>query len=237
MGFLDWLTGRKRAPDAQPEALSAQGLRRATGEGKVTTPDHSTQTEGVAQAGPPAKGRFSRRAIIGCALAIPVGIALLLCAGAVLFGRPRYGSGGGESGAAWRCRSYALAQSTYKRTDWDGDWVLVYATPYTKLYSQKDKAGKPIQLISPALAGAQGATGAHLFGYLYQDMETIGGAKIDWADEFALCATPARYGEHRSRSTFIVSSSGTVWYKDLGKSEFVKDYPANPAAEGWRKME
>jgi hypothetical protein len=46
---------------------------------------------------------------------------------------------------------------------------------------------------------------------------------------------PLKYGG-RSKRTFIVSTDGVVWHKDLGRSEFVTDFPADPAAEGWHKL-
>ncbi len=67
-------------------------------------------------------------------------------------------------------------------------------------------------------------------------MKTIGGKKINWVDDYALCATPAKYGV-TGRRTFIINTSGTVWGKDLGKSEFVKDFPAKPQTQGWEIAE
>ena len=66
----------------------------------------------------------------------------------------------------------------------------------------------------------------------FEDMTTIGGRPIDWEKDFALCATPAVYGQVGYR-TFIVMTNGTIFGKDLGGSEFVDDYPADPCAEGW----
>jgi len=58
------------------------------------------------------------------------------------------------------------------------------------------------------------------------------GKPIDWQRDYALCATPAKYGDGGKR-TFIICSNGTVFCKDLGRSGFVEDYPANPTAKGW----
>jgi hypothetical protein len=83
------------------------------------------------------------------------------------------------------------------------------------------------------MAAAVGATGKPWDGYLFKDMASIGTVKIDWINDYACCATPAKYGGE-TRLTFIVCTNGTVFCKDLGKSQFVLDYPADPAAAGWK---
>jgi hypothetical protein len=46
-----------------------------------------------------------------------------------------------------------------------------------------------------------------------------------------LCATPARYS-FMTRRTYIIATNGVVFYKDLGKSKFVTDYPPDPGGAG-----
>ena len=129
-----------------------------------------------------------------------------------------------ETNAVGGCRAYCSAQSMYHRNDWDGDKKLEYAHPYTELNVQ---IGNPIGYVEePFLRGEP----EH--GYKFKDMETIAGQAIDWENDYALCATPVEYGVTGWR-TFIVSTNGTVFGKDLGKSEFVKDYPRDPSLEGW----
>jgi len=135
-----------------------------------------------------------------------------------------------DGGAVGPCRAYASAQTIYKRNDWDKDGKLTYACPFTLLATTTDDAGQPIQLIDAAFAAAASpSTPKH--GYCYRDCQTIAGAPIDWEKDFALCATPATYGRTGYR-TFIISTDGTTYGKDLGGAQFVSDYPADPVAAG-----
>jgi hypothetical protein len=132
-----------------------------------------------------------------------------------------------------RCRYYVEAQALYRAKDWDKDGKLEYAHPFALLCSTED-AGEPIQLIDPSFALADGLGNSYpATGYYFRDCQTIGGVAIDWEQDFALCAFPMVYDRTGYR-TFIVKTDGVVWAKDLGRSEPVKDFPADPAREGWR---
>ncbi len=138
-----------------------------------------------------------------------------------------------ETNAVGSMRAYCAAQSMFHRNDWDGDHTLEYAEDYTLLSTQKDGTGQPIQLIDAAFAAAKGAGGVPKHGYVFREMKTIGGQKIDWVNDFALCAIPAQYGRTGYR-TFIICTNGTVFGKDQGAAgKFVDDYPADPSAAGW----
>ena len=139
-----------------------------------------------------------------------------------------------ETNAVGSCRAYASAQVMYKRNDWDKDGTLEYASPYTLLHSQADDTGQPIQLIDAAFAAAQGPGGTPKHGYLYQDMATIDGQKIDWINDYGLCGLPAQYGRTGYR-TVMVGTNGTVYGSDQGPGgTFVTDYPAqNPSGSNW----
>ena len=141
-----------------------------------------------------------------------------------------------EANTIGSCRAYASAQIMFHRSDWKGSGtpgVLEYATPYTLLSTQKDNTGNPIDLIDSTFAAAQGPNGVPKHGYLFQDMQTMGGVKINWVDDYALCAIPAQYGK-TGRRTFIINTMGTVFGKDQGPGgTFVTDFPANPVAQGW----
>jgi hypothetical protein len=138
-----------------------------------------------------------------------------------------------ETHAAAAMRAYAAAQSTYHRNDWDGDGKLGYAHPFTLMGKCTDEAARgSIQLVDAAFAAASSPQ-APRHGYWFKDMETMAGKPIDWSRDFALCAMPAKYGGARRR-TFLVSADGTVWGKDLGKAQYLADFPADPAGEGWR---
>jgi DUF2950 family protein len=136
-----------------------------------------------------------------------------------------------EIGATGACRAYASAQTMSRSGSGDLPY-FDYCHPYTTLVTRKGRNGKPMELISHDLAEARGGQGSPHYGYLFDDLKTIGGKSIDWVEDNGLCATPAKYGVTGQR-TFIVSTNGTVYGKDLGKSIFVKDMPANPKAAGW----
>jgi len=136
-----------------------------------------------------------------------------------------------ETNAVGSCRAYAEAQTIYKRVDWDKDGKFTYATSFPLLNTALDANGDPIQLIDSAFAAAD-SPNSPKHGYCFRDMLTIARVPIDWEQDFALCATPAVYGRTGYR-TFIVKTDGTTYGKDLGSSEFVDDYPADPAADGW----
>jgi hypothetical protein len=103
-----------------------------------------------------------------------------------------------------------------------------YADDYRTLVLERGRLSRTF----PAFAAAHGPQGTPLNGYRFQELKTLGGKPIDWKQAFALLATPARYGGARRR-TFVVLTDGSVYGKDLGKSEFLEDFPADPAAAGW----
>ncbi len=129
-----------------------------------------------------------------------------------------------ENSAIGSCRTYCCLQSMYRRKDRDGDGKLEYAHPYTQLNAPPGEPAGSTE--DPFLRGEPKR------GYRFRDMETIGGQTIDWEKDCALCATPVEYGV-TGRRTFIVATNGTVFGKDLGGSEFVRDYPQDPGLEGW----
>jgi type II secretory pathway pseudopilin PulG len=137
-----------------------------------------------------------------------------------------------ETNAVGSMRTYANAQVMFHKNDWDGDKVLTYAPSFRALNTTLDATKAPIQLIDSVFAGANSpATPKH--GYYFTDMKTIGGKSIDWKNDFALCASPAIYGRTGYR-TFIVSTNGTVFGKDLGAGASPPtDFPADPMAEFW----
>ena len=137
-----------------------------------------------------------------------------------------------ETNAVGNCRAYCSAQVMYHRNDWDNDGTLEYASPARLLHDQPDADGQPINLMDQFFAAATVPGGPPKHGYVFQEMQTIGGQPIDWKVDCALCATPAVYGRTGYR-TFIISTNGTTFGKDLGRSAFVTDFPADPTAEGW----
>jgi hypothetical protein len=129
-------------------------------------------------------------------------------------------------------RAYVEAQEIYRRGNREGNGKPTYAHPFTKLGTgDLDGGGGRVPLIDSAFAAAT-SPDSPKHGYWFKDMETIGGKPIDWTKDFALCAMPARYGKTGWR-VFIIKTDGTTWAKDLGRSDFVADFPADPAAAGW----
>ena len=139
-----------------------------------------------------------------------------------------------ETNAVGSMRAYAEAQSIFKRNDWVGSGtvgVLEYATPFSLLFTQTDGTGANIALIDSAFAGATAAaTPKH--GYWFADCATIGGAAINWADDFAMSSTPSTYGRSGYRS-FLVATNGTTFGRDLTMSQQTADYPVDPTVSGW----
>ncbi len=170
--------------------------------------------------------------LVGCGCLAALGVPALIVVAIALPGMSGPRAASFEAMAVGAMRSYCGAQVMYHRNDWDGNEVLEYATPFNQLYSTRDGLGNEIVLIDAALAAAAGPGGSPKHGYVFQDMSTIGGEKIDWVNDYALCATPAVYGK-TGRRTFIVNTNGTIFGKDLGRSELLTHYPKDPVAEGW----
>lgn len=134
-----------------------------------------------------------------------------------------------ESEAYWFCKTYAEAQNIFRRTDWDGDGVLEYATAAFGDHSLLERnAGKgdltlidmraatafnhpnpqyPRPLFLARILTAQGPNAPDGAKDYIKDGNMTGG--------YALVVWPIHYGTH-NRFTFVVSNSGTVYYKELG---------------------
>jgi len=136
-----------------------------------------------------------------------------------------------ETNAVGAMRAYAEAQTIFHRNDWNGDGLMTYATPFPLLSTTVDGAGAPVALIDSSFANAT-APGTPKHGYWYADCATIGGAPINWADDFALSGTPATYGRTGFRS-FLVCTGGGAYGKDLGAAAQTVDFPPNPTTAGW----
>ena len=139
-------------------------------------------------------------------------------------------------------QKYAVAQTAYRRKDFDKDQTLEYAEKLPALVQDlngiaKRNGKKPY--LPDALGAAHGQKGKPLHGYLFKECAALKSdtgieQKFDWVNDYALCATPARYGQ-TGRRTFIINTNGKVWCKDLGKSELLSDYPMSPKAQGWQE--
>jgi hypothetical protein len=141
-------------------------------------------------------------------------------------------------------KRYNRAQTAYHSRDRDGDKKKEYARKISLLVgiekqdakgNEKGESGEEKPLVSPELAAARGADGKPFRGYLFLEMRTIWKIPINWEGDFAICATPARYGESGKR-TWIMKTDGDIWWKDLGKAEFLKDYPQDLEEAGWTRF-
>jgi hypothetical protein len=175
-----------------------------------------------------------------------------LCAAAVvsaaLFGSMLLtGCGGGSGGQVAAnevkipsvMKAYAVAQTSYHREDFDKDQLMEYADKLPQL--AKDladfaKSNGAKSSLPEGLAAAYGQDGKPLHGYVFKECQTFGAnQKIDWVNDYALCATPAKYGQ-TGRKTFIINTNGQVWAKDLGKSELISGCPMDPKSDGWEAV-
>ncbi len=137
----------------------------------------------------------------------------------------------GESASVGACKTYAEAQDIYRRTDWDGDEVLEYATYVSGDYSLYEKTAGvgDIALVDASFAKASmtniastSPKAGYLFKVLYgQGPEAPGGRKsyIDASGNmtlgYALVAWPATW-DGTGRNSFIINNTGTVYQQDLG---------------------
>ncbi len=181
---------------------------------------------------PSAEARRRRR-FRGCVLAFAVAAAAVVGVPVTvgLVGHLRQRA---EERIARQLRACRDAQYAYHREDRDGDKQLEYARTARDLLALKDLSGDAAALVDEGFAAARGASGRPRDGYLYLEMKTVFGVAINWDGEFAICATPAEYGKS-GRKTYIMKTDGDVWAQDLGRSEFVEDFPMDVSGKGWAK--
>jgi hypothetical protein len=127
--------------------------------------------------------------------------------------------GNNELAAIDVCRGVVDAQHDYAASAHDGKPAGAYAAHLMSTPGKQDglywetKAGEPDSPAGPLLAEAssEGYTtgkGAPYHGYIYKMIENPGG--------YALLAYPAEY-RNSGVMTFVVTQSGVVYQKDLGK--------------------
>jgi hypothetical protein len=139
------------------------------------------------------------------------------------------------------CKTYAEAQEIYRRTDWNGDGVLEYATAINGNYSLFERvAGSgDLQLVDQYFANAEydpvrGTVVAPRVGYIFRALTGQGpGApggrmsylelgwdgKLHMTKGYALIACPYAY-HSTGHYSYIINQSGTVYQKDLGPDSF-----------------
>ena len=127
-----------------------------------------------------------------------------------------------ESAAIAACKTFATAEDTYRRVDYDGDGVLEYAQNLQGLYSSG-----AINLIDRAFASAESGApnpqpkAGYLFSVLTQQGTSAPGGSKGYISNgnmlvgYALCASPFSW-DQSGRNSFQISSSGTVYQFDQG---------------------
>ena len=150
-----------------------------------------------------------------------------------------------ESAAIGCCKTFASAEDTFRRVDYDHNGVLEYATNLQELYGN----GK-INLIDKNFAGAEwGAYAKPKAGYYFKVLKSQGpggpGGQRSYFDAnghmkvgYELLAFPAEYGESGIWSMQI-SSSGTLYFKNLGPdtTRIAATIHAFDLANGWMTVE
>ena len=130
-----------------------------------------------------------------------------------------------ESAAIGASKTFASAEDTYRRVDYDNDGILEYATSLASLYNSGS-----INLVDRAYANAESATGTPKAGYLFsvmtgQTANAPGGARSycsaanNMTVGYALSAAPAAW-DSTGRNQFQISGSGTIYQRDTGDSVF-----------------
>ncbi len=174
-----------------------------------------------------------------CVLVFAV-MALLTVGIPVGIGLTRYMRQRSEAEFVDILRKYGQAQGVFHSKDRDGDKKLEYCRKIVGLVGIETGEGAEIAddelLVNKKLAAARGSKGQPLGGYLFLEMRTIWKIPINWEGDYAICAIPARYGED-GKKTYIMKTDGDIWSKDLGKSEFLRDYPQDLEAGGWARFE
>lgn len=139
-----------------------------------------------------------------------------------------------ESAAIGACKTFASAEDTYRRVDYNNNGVLEYATTLASLYN-----GGSINLVDRAFANAEAATGTPKAGYIFSVLTTQGaggpgGARSYLSNSlmtvgYAMNAVPGVW-DQSGRNQFQISSSGTIYQKDTGNSTFLTAF--DPASGG-----
>jgi len=154
-----------------------------------------------------------------------------------------------ETAAAASCRAFAEAEDIYRRTDYNKDGVLEYATALSgsnSLYETTAGSGD-VGLIERSYANAEGApdVATPRNGYVFsvltgQGPGATGGSKSYLTNGatprmilgYGLSAIPAQY-DGVGRNTFIINNAGTIYERDRGTTDTQHETLFNPATTDW----
>jgi prepilin-type N-terminal cleavage/methylation domain-containing protein len=137
-----------------------------------------------------------------------------------------------ESAAIAACKTFAEAEDIYRRTDWNGNGILEYATSITGQYSLFERAGGSgdLQLVDMAFANASCTTTlptsctAPKAGYTFwvltgQGAGAPGGTKNyvtsggQMSIGYGMSAVPFSW-DGSGRNSFQINNTGTVYQAD-----------------------
>ncbi len=126
-----------------------------------------------------------------------------------------------ETGAVAAMRAYVEAQYEYRSAHCNPKGQPVFADQLLKLKG----------LLPDDFIAARGPNGRPYHGYLFMEIQKFdNGVPVDPSGDFAMCATPAVYGQTGYR-TFIVATNGLVMGVDFPDGRrFVDAYPVDPMA-------
>jgi hypothetical protein len=134
----------------------------------------------------------------------------------------RYHFAASHRSAAVCLRVLALAEEDFFHNDRDGNGVKDYWTRDVAGLHSLGGPAKPIQLIDPTIAGADGAhPGKPHHGYYLKALE----ASADRSpSSFGFCAYPADY-DRTGRWTFVVNEAGKIYRVDTEGKPIVRWAP------------
>ena len=150
-----------------------------------------------------------------------------------------------RSGGTFNLKALITAEVDFRVNDRDGNGVQdFHRKDVAGLYGMAGADGQPIALIEISAARADdrplhdlSTTGPlkPLRGYWYRAIRHAGEERPD-PNRFTFCSFPEDYPRH-GRRTFIVDENCKVWWKDLARPGGVETFPADPAKEGWTKID
>jgi hypothetical protein len=156
-----------------------------------------------------------------------------------------------EAATMARLYDLAKAQERYRESDWDGDGEKEYAAFLVHLWRSVGIDGRSVEVhLLPRAFGIAMSPAWAVDGYYFTDLRrrqlppSLAGtdsaptptdgntayADIDLHHGWAVCATPAAYGE-TGFVTFVVDQTGKIWGRDQKTAQTF--FPAEPERAGW----
>lgn len=198
----------------------------------------------------PAATAPPRKGMSGLAIALIVGVCVVggfgvigIIAAIAIPGLLASQRASNERNASASLKTLASAEADFRANDRDGNGVRDFWTGDVRGLYFISARGEAIRLIELSVAQAdwapkEGAGRAAKAGYFYaalkldEEGRPYDGGEGRNREKFAFCAFPARYPSN-GRATFLISEENEILMKDTGGKPVVQ-WPARPAAEGWR---